>query len=89
VLLPESVRYNMPYSPVTEEEVHVAAQALAEACLQGTVETSAALKLTAAQYLFESLTVVHHPDPESLLTHLSPEDAAATVLVLRRNGLMH
>jgi hypothetical protein len=79
----------MPYSPVTEEEVHVAAQALAEACLEGTVTTSHAAKLAAAEYLFEALTVVHHPDPESLLTHLSPEDAALTVLVLRRNGLMH
>lgn len=89
VLLPETVRYTGMATPVTDEAVSVACQALAEAILTGDSRMSERQRIHAVEYLFASQTLDAHPDPASLLDHLSREDAVKAVNILRRCNLLH
>lgn len=87
VLCPEWGRTNV-MSPVLDEEVEMVCQIIAEAALMGTVHTSAIVKMHAAEKLLESASLVAHPDPSFLLTHLTREQAEAAIEILYLNGLM-
>lgn len=89
VLLPESVRQTGIATPVTDEEVSVACQALAEAILTGDSRMTERQRMLAVEYLFASHTLDAHPDPASLLEHLSREDAVKAISILRRHNLLH
>lgn len=85
-MLPDAVRASH-HAPVTMEEIEILSQALVEAALKGTPETSARVKMKAAEYLLDSAAVQTHEDPALLLTHLSREDAETAWNILRQNGL--
>lgn len=89
VMLPETVRFTGEATPVTDEMVSIACMALADAMLTGDARLSAQARMKAVEFLFDSQAIDTHPDPASLLTHLSREDALTAVRILRLNGLMH
>lgn len=88
VLLPDSIRTNGIVTPVTDEEVEIVCNVLAQWCLTGDARASDGLRTAAVKYLFDAVSIETHPDPASLLDHLTREDAVLAIRILRRNGLI-
>lgn len=88
ILLPESIRNNGVSGPVTDDEVEIVCNLLAQQIVTGDLHASATVRMHAIQYLFDAVSIEKHPDPAILLTHLSREDATMAIRILRRNGLM-
>jgi len=89
VLLPDSIRTTSAYhSPVTEEQIEILCNVLAQWVVTGDAHASEAVRMKAVEYLLDSVAVNKHEDPASLLTHLSHEDAVTAVRILRLNNLM-
>lgn len=88
VLLPDTIRQTTPLHPVTDEMVEIVCNVLAQSILTETVHATAALKIAAAQHLFDALSVDVHPDPASLLAFLDRDDATRVIRVLRANRLI-
>lgn len=88
ILLPESIRTTAVRSPVTDQEVEVLCNVLAQYVVTGDSWASEATRTKAIEYLFDSVIVGTHQEPEILLTHLSKDDAATAVKILRDNGFL-
>jgi len=89
ILLPDVIRYSQPRSPVLDDEVEIVCQIIAHAALYGDQHASDAVRMAAAEYLLDSASVLEHPDPAVLLTHLTRDQADTVVRILRMNNLLH
>ena len=88
VLLPETIRHTGVHTPVTDEEVEIVCNLIAQYVLAGDAHASEGVRMKALEFLFQSVAILEHPDPAILLTHLSREDADTAIKILRLNGLM-
>jgi len=88
VLLPDSIRNNGIVTPVLDDEVEIVCNVLAQWIVTGDAHASQSVRTAAIRWLFDACSIEEHPDPASLLTHLSREDAVEAVRILRRATLM-
>lgn len=87
-LLPETIRQTGVRSPVTDEEVEIVCNILAQYIVTGDAHATEGVRMKAIEYLFDAVAVDKHPDPAGLLTHLSRPDALVAINILRLNNLL-
>jgi hypothetical protein len=87
-MLPETIRQTGVVSPVTDEEVEIVCNILAQYIVTGDAHATEGVRMKAIEYLFDAVAVNKHPDPAALLTHLTREQALLAINILRLNNLI-